>query len=98
IRDFHVTGVQTCALPIWIKANYFQTNIEGYGRKASPVLEFGGVAGLGPGLFFGAHIYNFTRARLSKISQDYLPTVIKAGISYRRSEERRVGKERRSHR
>ena len=70
-----------------IKANYFQTNIEGYGRKASPVLEFGGVAGLGPGLFFGAHIYNFTRARLSKISQDYLPTVIKAGISYRPTEQ-----------
>src|SRR5207302_3077034 len=22
IRDFHVTGVQTCALPIWIKKNY----------------------------------------------------------------------------
>src|SRR5690606_41087696 len=21
IRDFHVTGVQTCALPIWIKAD-----------------------------------------------------------------------------
>lgn len=70
-----------------IKANYFQTNIEGYGRRASPVLEFGGVAGLAPGLLFGAHMYNFTRARLSKISQDYLPTVIKAGISYRPTEQ-----------
>src|SRR5690606_39632240 len=23
IRDFHVTGVQTCALPIWINPPYF---------------------------------------------------------------------------
>lgn len=69
------------------KINYFQTNIEGFGRKASPVLEFGGVAALGTDLFFGAHVYNFTRARLSKISQDYLPTVIKAGISYRLTEQ-----------
>jgi hypothetical protein len=70
-----------------IKLNYFQTNIEGLGRNASPVLEFGGVAVLVPGLQFGAHIYNVTRAKLSKISQSYLPTVIKAGISYHFSEK-----------
>jgi len=69
------------------KVNYLQTNIEGFGRNARPVLEFGGVAELGPNLFFGAHIYNFNRARLSKISQDYLPTVVKAGLSYRTSEK-----------
>ena len=70
-----------------IKVNYFQTNIEGFGRNASPVLEFGGTAILSPGLYFGAHVYNFTRAKLGKISQDYLPTVIKTGISYRPSEK-----------
>ncbi|MEX2595148.1 MAG: hypothetical protein WD426_20455 [Anditalea sp.] len=70
-----------------VKVNYFQTNIEGFGRNASPVLEFGGMATLNPGLFFGAHIYNFTRAKLSKISHDYLPTVIKAGISYHPSDK-----------
>lgn len=66
------------------KINYFQTNIEGYGRSGSPLLEFGGVAALGPQLFFGAHVYNFTR---SKFSSDYLPTVVKAGLSYRPSEK-----------
>ncbi|EPR68020.1 hypothetical protein [Cyclobacterium qasimii] len=34
-----------------IKINYFQTNIEGYGRSARPVLELGGTAELIPGLF-----------------------------------------------
>jgi hypothetical protein len=70
-----------------VKVNYFQTNIEGYGRNASPILEFGGTAILSPGLYFGAHVYNFTRAKLAKLSQDYLPTVIQAGISYRPSEK-----------
>jgi len=68
-----------------IKINYFQTNIEGYGRSARPVLELGGTAELIPGLFFGAHVYNITRAAISKASFDYLPTIIKAGISYRPS-------------
>ena len=70
-----------------VKINYFQTNIEGYGRNAGPVLEFGGTAILSPGLYFGAHVYNFTRTKLSKISQDYLPTVIQAGVSYRPSQK-----------
>ncbi len=70
-----------------LKINYFQTNIEGFGRAATPVLEFGGVAELSPHLFFGAHIYNLTNAKLSKVSQDHIPTVVKSGISYRPSEK-----------
>lgn len=70
-----------------IKINYFQTNIEGYGRSGSPTLEFGGLAALGPHLYFGAHVYNFTRTKFSKASSDYLPTVVKAGLSYRPSEK-----------
>lgn len=65
------------------KINYFQTNMEGFGRSGSPLLEFGGVAALGSNLFFGAHVYNFTRSKFSKAGSDYLPTVIKAGLSYR---------------
>lgn len=64
------------------KINYFQTNIEGFGRNASPILEFGGVAALGPDLYFGVHVYNFTRSKLSRAGSDYLPTVVKAGLSY----------------
>ncbi|WP_245189663.1 hypothetical protein [Lunatimonas salinarum] len=65
------------------KLTYFQTNIEGFGRSAAPLIELGGVAELGPNVLFGAHIYNLGRARLSKLTQEYLPTVVKAGISYR---------------
>ena len=76
-----------------VKLNYFQTNIEGFGRSASPVIEFGGVAELGPQLFFGAHVYNVGRAKLSKLSGEYLPTVIKAGLSYRPTENLMVNVE-----
>ncbi|WP_366512668.1 hypothetical protein [Lunatimonas sp.] len=65
------------------KLTYFQTNIEGFGRGAAPLIEMGGVAELGPQVLFGAHIYNLGRARLSRITQEYLPTIVKAGISYR---------------
>jgi hypothetical protein len=51
------------------------------------VLELGGTAELSPGLFFGAHVYNITRSSISKSSPDYLPTVLKAGISYRPSDK-----------
>lgn len=76
-----------------VKANYFQTNIEGYGRHGVPVLEFGGVATLTPELFFGAHIYNFTRSRMAKVSRDYLPTLIKVGLSYRLSDKMMINTE-----
>ncbi len=72
---------------VGIKINYFQTNIEGFGRGASPVIELGGVAELGPQLFFGAHIYNPTRSKLGKNALDRLPTVVKAGLSYRPSDK-----------
>ncbi|SIS72866.1 PorV/PorQ family protein [Belliella pelovolcani] len=65
-----------------IKVNYVQTNIEGFGRSAVPVVEFGGLAELSPNLFFGAHIYNLTNAKVSKISNDHIPTVVKSGLSY----------------
>lgn len=69
-----------------LKVSYIQTNIEGYGRNATPLMELGGVAELTPQLFFGAHIFNISRARLSRVTEEYLPTVIKAGLSYRPSE------------
>ncbi len=76
-----------------IKLSYFQTNIDGFGRSARPVIEFGGTAELIPGLFFGAHMYNLTRSAISKDSRDYLPTTMKAGISYRPSENLMVNLE-----
>ncbi|EKB51284.1 hypothetical protein [Cecembia lonarensis] len=70
-----------------LKINYFQTSIEGFGTGRAAILEFGGIAELSPELFFGAHVYNPTRAKFGKHSPDHLPTVIKAGISYRPAEK-----------
>lgn len=70
-----------------LKVSYFQTSIEGFGRGASPLVEFGGVAELTPELFFGAHVYNVTRSKYGNNSLERLPTVVKAGISYRPSEK-----------
>ncbi|WP_291782896.1 hypothetical protein [Cecembia sp.] len=70
-----------------LKVNYFQTSIEGFGTGRAAVLEFGGIAELSPELFFGAHIYNPTRASYGKNSPDHLPTVVKAGIAYKPSEK-----------
>lgn len=76
-----------------IKVNYLQTSIEGFGRGAAAVIEFGGVAELTPELFFGAHVYNITRAKFGKNSDDRLPTTVKAGISYRPSSKLMVNME-----
>ncbi|WP_235893446.1 PorV/PorQ family protein [Litoribacter populi] len=69
-----------------LKVNYLQTNMEEFGRSGVPIFEFGGVAELTPKLFFGAHIYNFSRAKMSKLTNDTFPTIIKAGLSIKPSE------------
>ncbi|WP_215222976.1 PorV/PorQ family protein [Echinicola shivajiensis] len=73
-----------------LKANYLQTNIEGYGKRAVPTLEFGGLTQIIPELSFGLHVYNITRTKLSPHSNDYLPTIIKTGISFQPTENLRV--------
>ena len=85
----HQLGIASLGL----KVNYFQTNIEGFGRAAAPVIAFGGVAELGPNLFFGAHIYNLTNAKVGGNSEDRIPTIVKSGISYRPTEKLMVNVE-----
>jgi len=63
--------------------NYLQLNVEGFGNKGLLVLEFGGIAELTPKLFIGAHIFNINQAKVSSEFDEKIPTVIKAGISYR---------------
>lgn len=68
---------------IGAKAEWFQTQIEGFGTGHALLIHFGGVAELGPKVFFGAHISNINRAKISKNSLDRLPTAIQMGITYR---------------
>src|SRR5690606_39317268 len=91
IRDFHVTGVQTCALPIWLSmpdlgaslafSLIFATGITS-GAAVTAIVTAGTLLGYAAplALAIGAQAY-----QLSKIKKNLAPT--------NRSEERRVGKE-----
>src|SRR5437773_3178498 len=77
IRDRDVTGVQTCALPIFEQSQFSQRNARGpRHRPRTPVYAFPKAV---PD--FGDPLPNLTPAQLAKFSE---------GL---RSEERRVGKE-----
>src|SRR5256885_8495967 len=80
IRDYKVTGVQTCALPIF--RNESSSNLQTHLQAISTML---GIWAMRLCLFAG----NSNRALASKIAETL-------GTSLGRSEERRVGKECRS--
>src|SRR5690606_40095440 len=82
IRDFHVTGVQTCALPIWRQQHWQQQTLQRSWLQESVRSLTNGVEGpLAEGHFFNGDEQGFTGLALH-------------GLSYAgRSEERRVGSE-----
>jgi hypothetical protein len=53
------------------------------GSKKTVALSFGGQATLIPELVFGAHVYNFNQAKMAAYQDERIPTVMKAGVSYR---------------
>ncbi len=67
------------------KISRLQYHIEGWGAKSIWVLEIGGMAAIIPKLDLGLHIYNINQARISQNSQDQVPLVMKAGLSYKPS-------------
>lgn len=68
-------------------ADIIQYHIESVGTTWACALKFGGVAEITPKFLFGAHIFNFNQATISSETEERLPTVIKAGTSYRPTEE-----------
>src|SRR5690606_40884045 len=93
IRDFHVTGVQTCALPIC-------GNL-GQGRRLAlpghPVTDEGkdGCAAGSEGGAHGVHLYSNSKYLSLNRTYPAQNTLLPVGKTVR-SEERRVGKESRS--
>src|SRR5690606_40939220 len=79
IRDFHVTGVQTCALPIFVTFVNWGGYNEPLFREASGAQEAGYAGRLIP----GAMVYALAEGLI-------MQTNVLHGT---RSEERRVGKE-----
>src|SRR5690606_40632847 len=85
IRDFHVTGVQTCALPISIKAetkqHFAEANPETYAEQERAIDEV---------------LYNIVKEEVRRlITEEKIRPDGRALNEIRplRSEERRVGKE-----
>src|SRR5690606_40856532 len=84
IRDFHVTGVQTCALPILFLMVWFTifNTLSAFANSYNTLMIVRFLSGLPHGAFFG--IGAVVAGRLAK------PGKSAQAI---RSEERRVGKE-----
>ncbi len=70
-----------------LKMNYYQMLIEGLSTRSALVFEFGGIAEITPQLLFGAHIHNLSQSGFLQRETGALPTVIKAGLSYRPSKK-----------
>jgi hypothetical protein len=83
----HLLGVayshKISRVQLGIKANYVQIHAENLGSRGRLALEFGGIAEILPQLSFGAHIYNFNQAKLAEYQDERIPTIMKAGISYK---------------
>ncbi len=64
-----------------------QYNVSTIGVTQALAIQFGGIAEITPQLRFGAHIFNLNQAEVSRETEEKIPTVMKAGISYLPSKE-----------
>src|SRR5699024_11424602 len=87
IRDRNVTGVQTCALPIWLRLPETWSPL---GRSCVP--RSGALEAVGQALVVTAT----TAGRCWLAPAQLARSPMQHSLARRRSEERRVGKERRS--
>jgi hypothetical protein len=66
------------------RVDMLQISIEGLGSRRVVLGSLGGQAELVPGkLNFGVYLYNLNQARLASYQDERVPTVLKAGLSYR---------------
>jgi hypothetical protein len=83
----HFAGVayshQISKVQLGMKANYVQIGAGDLGARRTFTFQFGGIAAITPQISFGAHIYNFNQARLAEYQDERIPTVMKAGLSYK---------------
>ena len=69
-----------------IQGGFVQAGTKGFGSRTVGVLTLGGTAELLPKLRFGASVYNITQSRLNKETDEYLPTMLRAGLQWQPSE------------
>jgi hypothetical protein len=80
-------GHQLDRVSLGASVDYLQYNISTVGSRGVVIFEFGGVAELTKQLSFGAHIFNVNQAKLVEGTQERVPTVMKAGLTYRPSDD-----------
>ncbi len=80
-------GHQLGFVRLGVQASLWQTSIETLGTHRALALNFGGTAEVVPTLVFGAFISNLNQARLADYDQERYPTVMRAGLSYRPSDQ-----------
>lgn len=66
-----------------LNVGYYQIAIENGGSTGNLLIDFGGRAELTEQLYFGAHISNLNQAQITTEFNRQVPTIMKAGISYR---------------
>src|SRR5690606_41053308 len=94
--DFHVTGVQTCALPIWGRRGaYVHHDAIGKRLRARRAARLAAITSGGaiPDNFDYDVILEPTETRVGSVHEDFAIESMQGDI-FQRSEERRVGKER----
>ncbi|MDQ4139291.1 MAG: hypothetical protein M3142_02085 [Bacteroidota bacterium] len=67
---------------IGIKADILQTHIEELGSKRAVAISLGGQSEVISHLVFAASIFNINQAKLAEYTDERLPTVMRAGLSY----------------
>jgi hypothetical protein len=77
-------GYRGGLVSVGVRVDMLQLSIEGLGSKRAAAVSLGGQAELIPKrLVFGAYLYNLNQAKLADYQQERVPTVLKAGLSYR---------------
>ncbi|WP_460921554.1 PorV/PorQ family protein [Pontibacter brevis] len=65
------------------KADVWQVAVKENGSQKAVAFSAGVQGEVIPGLYFGAYAYNLNQARLASFEDERLPTIMKAGFSYR---------------
>ncbi|GGF20863.1 hypothetical protein [Hymenobacter cavernae] len=77
-------GYRGGQVSVGVRADLLQLSMEGLGSRRAVALSLGGQAEIVPRrLVFGAYLYNLNQAKLAHYEEERVPTVLKAGFSYR---------------
>ncbi|MEO1255943.1 MAG: hypothetical protein AAFY41_13825, partial [Bacteroidota bacterium] len=87
-QRLHVAiGNKIQMVSLGLGVDFLQYNISTIGTAQALVIQFGGIAEITPHFRFGAHIFNLNQAETNSETDNQIPSIMKAGISWLPSEE-----------